>query len=301
MARPTLVTHRKFAKLIQKLRSASLKMPRACARGILEAIWDSGYASGDPALGDSESIEGLVDWDGEPGFLTQALLESGFIDRGPDRVFQIHDLYVHAPAYVQARMKREAEREAKGVTLRDIRANSRRGKKKQTKTNEIHLSSNESPPALARARAHALAPAQDGSGSEDPLRFADEPSAPQVELTLVSSSQTPTDPTILVFPCSGDIASWSLFQSKISEWEELFPRVDVLQVCRRALAWSNDRPRERKTAKRMAGWLSGVWISRAQDSGTDQRQQTQQLNVAAPVVDKLVAAAHASNPNPRRQ
>lgn len=287
MARPTLVTHRKFAKLIQKLRLASLKMPRACARGILEAIWDSGYASGDPALGDSESVEGLVDWDGKPGFLTQALLESGFIDRGPDHRYQIHDLYVHAPSYVQARMKREAEREAKGLTLRDIRANSRKGKKKQTKTNEIHLSSNETPPALALARAHA--PAQERSGSDSAPSFADERATPsQAPLALVPPARIPDPPAVLVFPCNGTPNTWDLAHSRIKTWEELFPGVDVDRECRAALAWV--LANRKKTAKGMAKFLTG-WLGRSNDRGGNRNGVT--VSRHDPGIAKLVAAANA--------
>lgn len=269
MARPTLVTHRKFAKLIQKLRSASLKMPRACARGILEAIWDSAYASGDPAMGDSESLEGLVDWDGKPGFLTQALVDSGFIDRNPDHTYQIHDLYVHAPAYVQARMKREAEREAKGITLRDIRVNARKGKKKQTKSNEIHLSSNEPPPALALTPARAPALAQKENGSDKARRFADEPATPPptaLTLAFPGRSDHQLDPTVLVFPCKGETQTWKLTRSQINMWSELYPGLDIEGECRKALAWADANPAKKATAGGTKRFLVR-WFSRANDNG----------------------------------
>lgn len=73
MARPTLSSHPKFAKLAALLRS------RALARGVLELIWESCYAAGEPMVGDAMAVEELADWRGKSGVLADALVSAGFI------------------------------------------------------------------------------------------------------------------------------------------------------------------------------------------------------------------------------
>ncbi|HTM42493.1 MAG TPA: hypothetical protein VL177_16360 [Terriglobales bacterium] len=115
MARPGLTQHRKFRRLERALCS------HIVARGALETLWDVCYQNGDPFLGDSDDVEAAARWDGEPGKLTQALLdagggmEAGFVEEvsGCSGQYQVHDLYHHAPDYVRKRRSREAVRRAK--------------------------------------------------------------------------------------------------------------------------------------------------------------------------------------------
>jgi hypothetical protein len=106
---------------------AIIGIPRPHAVGYLELLWNSAYESGDPRLGDSIDVELACDWDGKPGDLTKALLtcggdgRSGFVDQDDDGTYFIHDLWDHAPEYVQKRAKREAERRSKGKNISDIR------------------------------------------------------------------------------------------------------------------------------------------------------------------------------------
>lgn len=122
MARPTLGTHPKFHRLSAMLGG------RAVARGSLELIWDCAYASGDPVIGDSMTLEASADWRGDPGKLTDALVASGFVDvvqtdanGGQLQTFAVHDLEHHAPDYVLKRWEREAKRRENGDTIRTVR------------------------------------------------------------------------------------------------------------------------------------------------------------------------------------
>lgn len=108
MARPTLFTHRKFLKLSRLLRSDVL------ALGHLEFMWHAANESGDPVLGDQDDAEAVARWQGESGELVQALVSSGFVDRRPDGVFEIHDYWHHCPDYVRKRAFREAKRRERG-------------------------------------------------------------------------------------------------------------------------------------------------------------------------------------------
>jgi hypothetical protein len=87
--------------------------------------------------------------------LTKALLNAGgrenhgFIDEMPERPghYRVHDLYDHAPQYVQKRMEREATRIQKGQTISDIRRNAANKRYQQAKdvqmdANEYHLQTN---------------------------------------------------------------------------------------------------------------------------------------------------------------
>jgi hypothetical protein len=114
MARPTLMTHRKFSRLSRTLGD------RVLARGVLEILWDGCYESGDDYLGTAVDIEQRCSWRGEPGSLVQALTAcgqpegQGFIEQvaeaGPEPTYRVHDLFQHAPDYVANRSSREHER-----------------------------------------------------------------------------------------------------------------------------------------------------------------------------------------------
>lgn len=119
--RPTLLNHQKFKRLC-----AVLKIPKPHAVGYLELLWHSAYESGDPRIGDTLDVELACEWPGEPGQLAEALAScggpgrSGFTDE-KDGIYTIHDLYDHAPDYVQKRARRESARKEKGKSISDMR------------------------------------------------------------------------------------------------------------------------------------------------------------------------------------
>lgn len=116
MARPTLFTHPKFLRLSMALGS------RMMAAGALECVWRLGYESGDPFVGDWRVVEYACEWKGEPGALSAALVDSGFLDGGDGGRLSIHDLHDHAPEYVQKRFAREASRKESGATIASLRS-----------------------------------------------------------------------------------------------------------------------------------------------------------------------------------
>lgn len=126
MARPTLFSHPKWAKLVARLKN------RALALGSLELIWEAAYASGDPIIGDVEAVEELADWRGPRGELASAMVHAGFLDVHPaadgGQVHVVHDLEDHAPDYVIKRWQREADRRKQGKTLREVRQEAARAR-----------------------------------------------------------------------------------------------------------------------------------------------------------------------------
>ena len=79
-------------------------------------------------------------------------------------------------------------------------------------------------------------------------------------------AKQPSEPPVMIFPCVGkDVREWPLVQSKIDEYRESFPGINVEAECRKARQWCIDNPTKRKTFKGMPKFLSG-WMGRAQDN-----------------------------------
>lgn len=162
MARPNLRTHRKFKRLV-----AMLGMPEPHVRGHLEYLWEAAYENGEEFIGDSVDVELAASWTGESGQLTDALTTCGgegrigFIEN-IDGDYFIHDLWDHAPEYVQKRRQREIERQKTGA---ELSKNTPRGGQRRTMPAEWRTTADEqqtaadcgAPPAPAPAPAHAHA------------------------------------------------------------------------------------------------------------------------------------------------
>jgi hypothetical protein len=141
MGRPGLSANRKFKRLARTLGCPCL------ARGVLELIWDTCYEAGDAFLGDLQDVAAAANWTGDPGVLVKALFEAGgegrkgFIEDCLEEPgnYICHDLWDHAPEYVERRARREIARQAKGLTLRDMRAAAGRasGEARRMKANSI--------------------------------------------------------------------------------------------------------------------------------------------------------------------
>jgi len=118
MGRPGLTDHRKFKRLTRAVGSATQ------ARGGLEFMWDAANQNGDEYLGDALDVEAACHWDGEPGFIEEVPEQPGH--------YRVHDLFDHAPEYVQKRMVRELARKQRGVTISDLRREAgKRGRARQ--------------------------------------------------------------------------------------------------------------------------------------------------------------------------
>ena len=143
MGRPNLRLHRKFSRLVRMLR-----LPEPFIRGYLEYLWEPSYESGDALIGDAVDVEARCQWQGGPGELAEALAscggvgQPGFIEKADSGLYQIHDLYDHAPDYVRKRMEREFERQARGETISDLRraaAKAMHERRKQKHTTAIDM------------------------------------------------------------------------------------------------------------------------------------------------------------------
>lgn len=69
-------------------------------------------------------------------------------------------------------------------------------------------------------------------------------------------------PPVLVYPCQGVQRTWGLTRDQVDQWVELYPGLDILAECRRALAWILANPAQKKTASGMARFLVN-WFSKS--------------------------------------
>ncbi|WP_144306985.1 hypothetical protein [Oceanidesulfovibrio marinus] len=85
-------------------------------------------------------------------------------------------------------------------------------------------------------------------------------------------SPPPTpDPVLFTVQTTGPVKEWHLLRSYLDRWLGLYPELDVEYEIRKAIAWLEDNPRRRKTAKGMKSFITS-WLSRAQDSGKGRRR-----------------------------
>lgn len=91
------------------------------------------------------------------------------------------------------------------------------------------------------------------------------------------------------FSCRGKIPTWWLTQQQLAEWERLYPGMNILAECRKALAWTRARSVNRKTSRGMAAFLV-AWLNRAADA-----------RPAPPFVSVAAAAARTESAQRERQ
>jgi hypothetical protein len=227
-----------------KLLVQLLKLPRPYVRGLLETLWDVAHASGNPVLGSADAVEAAAEWPGDRGALFAALRECRLIDERPDESWEIHDYWHHAPEYVKGRLRKEQQR----LRQRDATATVT-GRSRDSHGNGCDVRATPSPSPSPTA-------SPIGEACSEPAEPASEPAVP--------------DPIVLTFPTNGKGGKeWHLRESKLAEYRESYPGVDVLAECRKARQWCIDHPRRRKTADGMPAMLSG-WLAKEQNRGPHQ-------------------------------
>lgn len=74
------------------------------------------------------------------------------------------------------------------------------------------------------------------------------------------------DPVFCSFPTNRKNQTFEVLMSKIDEWKESYPAVDVEQEVRKCRQWNVDNPSRRKTARGVLKHVS-AWLARCQDRG----------------------------------
>jgi hypothetical protein len=223
-----------------------LKIPVYQAVGILEALWQFVSANaweGNLGKIPDEDIIAALEYEGDGKCLIAALLACHFLDIDDNHRYRVHDWYDHAPEYVRKRIDRKYNKRPEGFV-------------------------GQWPPLSAvvgqcQPIGALTKPCQDQAKPEpEPSQTKPEDSFPEPP----SAASVPPEPPVLEFPIDGGRAkTWGLKRSKVDEWKEHFPSLDVLAECRKALVWCIDNPTKRKTASGMTPFLSR-WLIRAQNS-----------------------------------
>nr|WP_320132365.1 hypothetical protein [uncultured Holophaga sp.] len=260
MARPGLLQHRKFRRLCRILGGHT-----SIALGSLEMIWTSCYENGEEFLGDSEDVEAAACWEGTPGELTQALLAAGgddsvgFIEEIPDRPgkYQVHDLWHHAPDYVQKRRRRESARRSKSDPCPDIDTTT--ADDDRTVTGQRTDNGRRMAVVDCHTRAQSgVTPAPAPAPAPAPQKDA------CAELGMPTS--TPDDsPLVAELPCVGHgVNRWRVTEAMLADWTQAFPGVPLRQEVERMRLWLEGNPKRRKTYRGMPSFVLS-WLGRAQN------------------------------------
>lgn len=96
-----LLTSLKFKRLCK-----ILGLPKPHVVGLLELLWQTGYAAASDIIGDEMDVETACEWDGEPGALAKVLLAERWLDIDESMTIHIHDFWEHAPQYVERKRSR---------------------------------------------------------------------------------------------------------------------------------------------------------------------------------------------------
>lgn len=90
---------------------------------------------------------------------------------------------------------------------------------------------------------------------------------------------------LLTFQTDGSPRTWGLTQPFVDTLAAAFPNLDILAEARRALAWVESNPSNRKTASGMKRFLNG-WMGKSQNAPT----ATARVNGARPAPDYSLKA-----------
>ncbi len=144
--------------------------------------------------------------------------------------------------------KRQPQREREDTSTERVRRF--REKQKINKSSDINGDNSDETPGNATETQETPRTEQNRTEQKEDI---DSSEAPPVEPSKPS-------PVILTLPLVGQVKEGPITQADITEWQALFPGIDVLQVCRTIVAWNHANPTRRKTfggyKKHIVGWLS---------------------------------------------
>jgi uncharacterized protein YdaU (DUF1376 family) len=115
----------------------------------------------------------------------------------------------------------------------------------------------------ANASANAMRTHTEGNANQEPITKNQEP-----EEQVAPSAPAlwpPASPVVLGIPLN-DGTEYPITEALTKEWEDLYPRVDVLQTLREIRGWNVANPKNRKTK---SGVLKHVntWLAKEQNKG----------------------------------
>lgn len=228
---------------------AALMNPLGWAYVIKLWRWCVKFApSGDLTGYGAEEIEYGLGWTLDGGKLYAALKNARFIEDTADGRVVVHDWMEH-----QGRALKKMEKDAKRKRI-----------SRRTRPTDVQRTSNG-----RRLDVHVTAPVPNLTKPNQTQQ--DQTRSPEQAPRPADRSSPPARAegfpiTELAFPCDGTTPTWSVTREQLAQWERLYPHLDVLSECRKALAWIEANVSKRKTAGGMPRYIV-KWLNRAQDVG----------------------------------
>jgi hypothetical protein len=227
----------KFSKLKRRL-----KLSHWQCVGILESLWlftQANAPRGDVGKHSDEDIAAAIEWDGDASELVWNLTECGWLDACDENRLVVHDWADHAPKYLKGALHKNGQDFAKPA-------------------NSTLLKHPAKQPAKQGARAPDTKPNLTKPNQTEESREPAPPASPPaaVVLTYTTIGSGPKE--------------WQLTEPHLAELKSLYPGVDVLAECRKALAWLNANTSRRKTHRGMPAFLVR-WLNKSNDGGPGSR------------------------------
>jgi len=84
------------------------------------------------------------------------------------------------------------------------------------------------------------------------------------QVSTSSAQEAVVSVVVLSFPVVGETKTWELQEKMLLRLKEIYPNLDVLGECKKALFWLENNPTRRKTARGMSKFIAS-WLERAQN------------------------------------
>lgn len=190
----------------------------------------------------NEDIALWIGWRARPADdLIAALVRRGFLDERDDYRLVIHDWWEHAEASTHMKLARA------GLCFADGKRPCLTRFEKKGERARIEALYAQAPPTTSARQV-----------PDERTESAREPE--------VATSGEPDEPPILTYSTVGNgPPMWGLTASQVRKWAALYPGLNVMNECRKALAWLDSQPSRRKTARGMPRFLVG-WLNKATNS-----------------------------------
>lgn len=229
------------------------------AVGLLETLWSVTYdnaPAGDIGRLSNEDIAVALDWEGDADALIQALIDTGWLD--PDEEFRliVHDWSEHCAQFLKGNFAKHGREFADVVAKQRAKQSTKQGAKHGAKSGAWEGATK---PSLAESS--QAKPKEAYTESSDKCSSACDEHSP--------SPGVEDEPVVLSYPTKSNGQKWDLKESRLSQYQELYPEVDVKRECSKARQWCMDNPSKRKTAKGMPRFLTN-WLGRASKNSKSQ-------------------------------
>lgn len=289
-----------------KLLARDLGIPLPYARGIVNSVWmvtAVSYPRGDIGRLTNEEIAIAIDYPDDADKLIDSMVKRRLLDESEECRLIVHDWHEHADSYVHAALAKRLVIFANGQPPRipheafDSQARARIKAQFEAKypgcfredSGRTPGENGKTPGELPSLPEPVPVPVPEPV-PEEKRNSCGEPgsaptSPPPSPATSTAQEKTkaprPADGA-MEFPVVGKSAfcSWWLCATKLAEYRESFPGVDVAAELKLARQWCIDNPPRRKTESGMPAFLNR-WLTKAQNTshpanGPPQRSQNSQ-------------------------